>query len=374
MRNFRCFPSLHRDVVVAVVVAGFAVASSAGCGGAGESESKMTSYSAGQAKERHRRTLYRAARSDGARAGGAGAEIAIAARTASDRHGGLQRFQHDAGVHRGRRAGAGNTCRARADGAAGQTLLTVSSPDYSAARSAYLKARSVQLLAEKIYSALRICMRTKRSPRRICSRRNRIAAAQADLQSSEDALRALGLKDPEGLSKNRRKQLGNSGARARRRGDCGAAGGARAVVAGGRDAVLHDFGYEQGLGAGQRLPERSGIRARRRHGGHHNRRLSELFHGKISYVAPALDPTTRTLQARIETENPGDKLKKDMYVTATVHAGAIANAHPGARRSRPARHRESAVRLRRRPGSNQFARRPVTLGDTRTASTQIAAA
>ena len=34
-------------------------------------------------------------------------------------------------------------------------------------------------------------------------------------------------------------------------------------------------------------------------------------------------PTTRTLQARIVTENPGQKLKKDMYVTATVHAGAI---------------------------------------------------
>lgn len=36
----------------------------------------------------------------------------------------------------------------------------------------------------------------------------------------------------------------------------------------------------------------------------------EPFHGKISYIAPALDPNTRTLQARIVTDNPGRKLKK----------------------------------------------------------------
>jgi cobalt-zinc-cadmium efflux system membrane fusion protein len=38
----------------------------------------------------------------------------------------------------------------------------------------------------------------------------------------------------------------------------------------------------------------------------------DAFHGRISYVAAALDPTTRTLPARIETLNTGEKLKKDM--------------------------------------------------------------
>ena len=52
----------------------------------------------------------------------------------------------------------------------------------------------------------------------------------------------------------------------------------------------------------------------------------QVFHGRISYVAASLDPNTRTLQARIETSNPGEKLKKDMYVTATVNAGTIPNA------------------------------------------------
>ena len=52
----------------------------------------------------------------------------------------------------------------------------------------------------------------------------------------------------------------------------------------------------------------------------------ELFHGKISYIAPALDPNTRTLQARIVTQNPGRKLKRDLYVTALVNAGVVPDA------------------------------------------------
>ena len=43
-------------------------------------------------------------------------------------------------------------------------------------------------------------------------------------------------------------------------------------------------------------------------------------------MAASLDPNTRTLQARIETSNPGQKLKKDMYVVPSVDAGTIQNA------------------------------------------------
>src|SRR6266853_2771878 len=52
----------------------------------------------------------------------------------------------------------------------------------------------------------------------------------------------------------------------------------------------------------------------------------DVFQGRISYVAASLDPTTRTLQARIQTNNPGEKLKKDMYVSVTVNAGTIPKA------------------------------------------------
>jgi cobalt-zinc-cadmium efflux system membrane fusion protein len=86
----------------------------------------------------------------------------------------------------------------------------------------------------------------------------------------------------------------------------------------------------------------------------------DLFHGKISYIAPALDPSTRTLQARIVTENPGKKLKRDMYVTAIVKAGSIADAItvPDAAVLRDTEN-QPFVYVQTKPG--QFARRLVTL-------------
>ncbi|MBA3765951.1 MAG: efflux RND transporter periplasmic adaptor subunit [Acidobacteria bacterium] len=40
----------------------------------------------------------------------------------------------------------------------------------------------------------------------------------------------------------------------------------------------------------------------------------KLFRGRVSYVAPSLDPATRTAQVRIELANPGQVLKLGMYV------------------------------------------------------------
>jgi len=98
----------------------------------------------------------------------------------------------------------------------------------------------------------------------------------------------------------------------------------------------------------------------------------DTFHGKISYIAPALDPNTRTLQARIVTENPGNKLKKDMYVTATVNAGSIANALtvPDASVLRGTEN-EPFVYVQSPTKQNEFARRLVQLGDSHGGRTQI---
>jgi cobalt-zinc-cadmium efflux system membrane fusion protein len=95
-----------------------------------------------------------------------------------------------------------------------------------------------------------------------------------------------------------------------------------------------------------------------------------VVRGKIQYVAPALDPTTRTLQARIEASNPGERLKKDMYVTAEVRAGAIPNALsvPDAAVLRDS---ENMPYVYLQTGSNQFARRMVTLGESQAGKTQI---
>ena len=96
----------------------------------------------------------------------------------------------------------------------------------------------------------------------------------------------------------------------------------------------------------------------------------EVFHGRISYVAPSLDPNTRTLQARIETNNPGDKLKKDMYVVATVKAGSIPNAIalPDAAVLRDT---ENQPFVYIATSSNQFGRRTVTLGESANGQTEI---
>jgi RND family efflux transporter MFP subunit len=98
----------------------------------------------------------------------------------------------------------------------------------------------------------------------------------------------------------------------------------------------------------------------------------EIFHGRISYVAAALDPSTRTLTARIETQNPGGKLKKDMYVTATVSAGKIQNviAVPD---SAVLRDNENQPFVYAEVSSNQFGRRPVTVGESQQGKTEITA-
>jgi len=96
----------------------------------------------------------------------------------------------------------------------------------------------------------------------------------------------------------------------------------------------------------------------------------ELFHGRIAYVAASLDSSTRTLQARIETNNPGEKLKKDMYVVATVNAGTIRNALalPDAAVLRDT---ENQPFVYAESSGNQFGRRSVTLGESLDGKTEI---
>jgi membrane fusion protein, heavy metal efflux system len=97
---------------------------------------------------------------------------------------------------------------------------------------------------------------------------------------------------------------------------------------------------------------------------------SDEFHGRISYVAASLDPDTRTLQARIDTNNPGDKLKKDMYVTATVNAGTLAHAI-ALPDSAILRDSENQPFVYAAAAANQFGRRTVTLGESLNGKTEI---
>ena len=101
-----------------------------------------------------------------------------------------------------------------------------------------------------------------------------------------------------------------------------------------------------------------------------NEAYSGVVRGKIQYIAPALDPTTRTLQARIEASNPGERLKKDMYVTAEVRAGVIPNALSVPDTS-VLRDTENMPYVYLQTSNNHFARRQVTLGESQGGKTQI---
>lgn len=96
----------------------------------------------------------------------------------------------------------------------------------------------------------------------------------------------------------------------------------------------------------------------------------EIFHGRISYIAPAMDPTTRTLQVRIVAQNPGQKLKKDMYVTVAVNAGSIQNAL-SVPNSAVLRNTENQPFVYTVAGPDEFAQRLVSIGETQAGRTQV---
>ena len=45
----------------------------------------------------------------------------------------------------------------------------------------------------------------------------------------------------------------------------------------------------------------------------------EKFSGKITSITPVLDPMTRSVQARAEVDNPGNKLKPEMFVNVKIN-------------------------------------------------------
>ena len=47
------------------------------------------------------------------------------------------------------------------------------------------------------------------------------------------------------------------------------------------------------------------------------------FHGTVQNISPSVDPNTRAVVARIAAPNPGDLLKKQMYVHVAIQSGRI---------------------------------------------------
>jgi membrane fusion protein, heavy metal efflux system len=253
---------------------------------------------------------------------------------------------------------------------AGQPLLYVASPDYSLTRSTYIKARDAFQLADKFYKrAQDLYSHQAIAQADLEQAESNRTQAQADLQSSEQAIRVLGIPNPETvLTAPPAAELpllaplaGEIVERLCSPGELLQAGGTQCFTLSDMGSVWVLVNVYQNDIAYVHVGEDVTI---------DNETYPGVVRGTIQYVAPALDPTTRTLQARIEASNPGERLKRDMYVTAEVHAGAISNALlvPDAAVLRDT---ENMPYVYIQTGANQFARRMVTLGESQSGKTQI---
>jgi len=252
----------------------------------------------------------------------------------------------------------------------GQTLLEVASPDYAQARTNYLKARDALSLAQKNYErAQDLYAHHAVAQADLLQTESTRNQAQADLQAAEQALKVLGISDLDALAKGPASaeipvlapiggeiverlvapgQVIQSGTT-----QCFTISDMRTVW------VLVNV-YQQDL-AYVREGDPAEISTDA---------YPEVFRGRISYISPAIDPTTRTLQMRIITDNPAKRLKKDMYVTALVRAAVIpkAIAVPDAAVLRNA---ENLPFVYVEVGVRQFGERLVTIGQSQGGRTEI---
>ncbi len=254
----------------------------------------------------------------------------------------------------------------------GQPMLYVSSPDYAQLRTNFLKARDGYQLALKTYArAEELYTHGARSRADLEQAESTRNQAQADLQAAEQALTVLGLipervlKDP--VSPEIAVFAPIAGVVVERLASPGQvlqAGATQVFTVSNMNTVWvlanvyeHDLGFVH-IGDAVEIETEA---------------YATRFHGKISFISPALDATSRTLQVRIVTENPAGKLKKDMYVTAIVEAGVIENALtvPDSAVLRTAENEPLVYVVEDPAKPNQFGQRLVSVGESLGGKTHI---
>jgi membrane fusion protein, heavy metal efflux system len=251
----------------------------------------------------------------------------------------------------------------------GQPLLYVRSPDYSQLRASYLKARSAFYVADKNYDRAKdLYAHHAIAERDLLQAQSERNQAQADLQASEQALRILGVgpqqvndASPTAEIPLRAPIAGEVVERLVAPGQLLQANATQCFTISDMHTVwVMANVYQKDMPwvhAGEPVSIQTDA-------------YPSQFQGRISYVAPALDPNTRTLAARIVTGNPALKLKKDMYVTAIVRAGEIPHALvvPEAAVLRDS---ENHPFVYVEVGTNQFAKRLVTIGESQRGKVQV---
>jgi cobalt-zinc-cadmium efflux system membrane fusion protein len=252
----------------------------------------------------------------------------------------------------------------------GQSLLEVSSPDYSLLYAAYLKARDTLRVTDKNYArAQDLYAHHAIAERDLLQAESDRIQAQADLNAALLGLKILGIPNPEDLEKAPSSAeiplLAPIGGEIVERdvapGQLLQAGVTQAFIISDMSSVWVLANVYQSDMAAVRVGDQVAVQTDS---------YPDKFQGKISFISPALDPTTRTLQARIIVENPGEKLKNNMYVTATVNAGAEQNAI-AVPDSSVLRDDENQPFVYVATSSKQFGRRSVQIGQSQSGKTQI---
>ncbi|HXE06402.1 MAG TPA: efflux RND transporter periplasmic adaptor subunit [Acidobacteriaceae bacterium] len=254
---------------------------------------------------------------------------------------------------------------------AGQPMLEVSSPDYAQLLDSYLKADDSYRLAQKNYTrAQDLYQHHAIAERDLEQAESDRSQAQADRNAAEQGMKILGIKNPADLAKAPSSAQipvlapisGEVVERLVSPGQVVQAGQTQAFTISDLSTVWVLANVYQADLKYVRTGDDVIVQTDA---------FPESFHGKISYVSPALDANTRTLQARIVVENPGEKLKKDMYCTVIVTAGVLSNALavPNASVLHDDDNRPFVYVL---TGANQFSRRDVDLGEAQDGQVQIA--
>lgn len=251
-----------------------------------------------------------------------------------------------------------------------QPMLEVSSPDYAQLLDGYLKAADAYRLADKFYQrAQDLYSHNAIAQQDLEQAESNRTQAKADLSAAEQGMQILGIKNPEDLAKAPSSAqipvlapiAGEVVERLVSPGQVVQAGQTQAFTISDLSTVWvlanvyqADLKYVK---TGEDVVVQTDA-------------FPDSFHGKISYVSPAVDPNTRTLQARIAVENSGEKLKRDMYCTVTVTAGVLKNALavPNAAVLHDDNNQPFVYAL---TGDNQFGRRDVVLGEMQGNEMQI---
>ena len=252
---------------------------------------------------------------------------------------------------------------------AGQPMLYVSSPDFAQLRSSYLKAHDAYTLAEAnlkrdqdLYAHHAVAQVELLQAQ---SARNQ---AMADLQASEQALQVIGINNPgqlaDGPASSKIPVLapvaGEVVDRMVQPGQVIQAGSTQVFTISNMSTVWMLVNVYQNDLSSVHLGDRATVSTDA---------FPTRFHGRISYISPALDPDTRTLKVRIVTRNPHGMLKKDMYVTAIVESGKTkVLTVPDDAVLRDDVNEPFVYVL---SGTNQFSRRLVSIGPSVNGETQI---